>query len=191
MWKSIKQLTNAITQRRQRREALEFQNHDVQVEHDNYLVCRAVVPDIPEMITLEQAIFHGHAPWSAAQLERELNDRQHYMYLAFRHDDRLVAFAGCRFDLANGTADITRIAILPQYLHRGVGERLIRGLTQEAQQHGCRQIKLTVKETNTDEQHRYARVGFGKRRTVKNYYKLTDHEAEDAVEMQYDKGDQS
>ena len=73
---------------------LDFGCHNVVVEDKNYLMCRAIVPDIAEMLEIESSVYAGHQPWSYGDFEKHIQNKLTSLYIVVRYEDRMVAFAG-------------------------------------------------------------------------------------------------
>lgn len=48
---------------------LEFKCRNVKVKGYEYLFVRAVVPDIPEILDIERAVYKGQTPWNFENFE--------------------------------------------------------------------------------------------------------------------------
>ena len=96
--------------------------------------------------------------------------------------DILEADAGYRFHLDAQTivldeADITNVAVRPQYRRQGIGLVLVQGMLEMMQAVGVRYVLLEVRESNLPAQNCYARAGFVPVGRRKKYYELPKEDA--------------
>ena len=159
-----------------------FKSRTVRLKGYDYLVVRAVVPDIPEILDIERAVYQGKTPWHFANFEEQIRDKEKTLYLVVRYNDEMVAFAGCDMKYAKNEAHITNIAVLPAYQKLGLGQMLLRILINEADNFGLRKVSLEVRESNMQAREAYAFAGFIDRIIKKDYY---FDDGEDAIEMVY------
>lgn len=162
---------------------VEFNSRTDEVEGHHYLICRAIVPDIPEMLAIEKAVYQGKTPWNFETFKQELSRRKTTLYLVARHEDDLVGFAGIDLKRADGEAHITNIAVSPSHQKRGLGSKLLRMLIECARKQGCQKVILEVKASNDSAQKIYQELGFKMLARKKNYY---EDEQEDALTMRLD-----
>ena len=162
---------------------LEFKCRNVKVKGYEYLFVRAVVPDIPEILDIERAVYKGQTPWNFENFEAQIREQERTLYLVVRHNDEMVGFAGCDMKYATYEAHITNIAVLPPYQNLGLGQMLIKTLIDKADKRGLRKVSLEVRQSNVNAHEAYRFAGFVDRIVKKDYY--TDSPAEDAIEMVY------
>ncbi|WP_258414557.1 hypothetical protein [Ligilactobacillus ruminis] len=86
---------------------LEFKCRNVKVKGYEYLFVRAVVPDIPEILDIERAVYKGQTPWNFENFEAQIREQERTLYLVVRHNDEMVGFAGCDMKYATYEAHIT------------------------------------------------------------------------------------
>ena len=113
-------------------------------------------------------------PWSETSF-REALTGEGYTFLAVEEEGKLVAYAGLLTVL--DTADITNVAVLPDFRRKGLAQQLLAALFEAARQTGVTRIQLEVRESNTAARSLYESIGFtvdGKR---KHYYKKPDEDA--------------
>ncbi len=116
-------------------------------------------------------------PWSENSF-REALVGEGYTFFALEDNGTLIGYAGMLTVL--DTADITNVAVLPEYRRRGLAKELLVALADAAREEGVTRLQLEVRESNTAARTLYGSLGFtvdGKR---KHYYKKPD---EDAVLM--------
>lgn len=117
-------------------------------------------------------------PWGERELFRELENKNAF-YACIKKDGRTVGYGGIW--LSVGTADITNIAVLPEYRREGFGSLILSELTKKAVENGCFEINLEVNENNLGAVLLYEKCGFEKVGIRKKYYKNKDN----AIIMQY------
>ena len=54
---------------------LEFKCRNVKVKGYEYLFVRAVVPDIPEILDIERAVYKGQTPWNFENFEAQIREQ--------------------------------------------------------------------------------------------------------------------
>lgn len=65
---------------------------------------------------------------------------------------------------------ITNVAVLPEYWHRGIGSKLISEMLVIAREEGLKSFTLEVRESNGNAVKLYKKLGFMKEGIRKNYY---------------------
>ena len=68
---------------------LEFKCRNVKVKGYEYLFVRAVVPDIPEILDIERAVYKGQTPWNFENFEAQIREQERTLYLVVRHNDEI------------------------------------------------------------------------------------------------------
>ena len=159
---------------------IEFNNRTDNVEGMSYLICRAIVPDIPEILAIERSVYAGKMPWDFDNFKNEINKRRSTLYLVARYNDELVAFAGIDFRRTNNIAHITNVAVAPNHQKKGLGRKLLKVMIEKAYEQKCKGIALEVREKNENAKKLYRDLGFKILSSKQNYY--TD-ENEDALVM--------
>ena len=53
---------------------IDFENQTVTLDDQDYLFCRAVVSSIPEMLSVERAVYNGKTPINYAVFEKQIQD---------------------------------------------------------------------------------------------------------------------
>lgn len=149
---------------------IDFTNHQIEVSGHQYLLCKALIPSIPEILAVESSVYQGQLPWGYDDFSKELSNEVSALYLIIRDEDQLVAFAGCNFKYDYHEAHITNIAVMPNYQEKGLGSALLKNLFEQAVKKGCRQISLEVRQSNQKAQQLYENLGFVKQELKPNYY---------------------
>lgn len=156
----FQKVTGGGNQHRQR--VLAIQNHIITVGETNYYVSRALITDVPEMLTIERAVYAGQTPWDENAFKTELRRQSGRFYIVMRHEDRLVAFCGCVFDDRRQDAHITNIAVHPDVQGRGLGHFMMQVMIKRARKLAYQTVTLEVRYSNTTAQQLYQDLGFEK-----------------------------
>ncbi|MBQ1875524.1 MAG: ribosomal protein S18-alanine N-acetyltransferase [Selenomonas sp.] len=137
---------------------------------------REMVPDDADVVAaVEAACFP--VPWSRESFWREASN-EHTCYRLAVADEQVVGFAGCW--VTCDEAQITNIALLPDWRGQGLGTRLMADLMAAAKARGCTAMTLEVRPSNTAALALYHHYGFKEAGRRKGYY--TDN-GEDAIIM--------
>jgi [ribosomal protein S18]-alanine N-acetyltransferase len=134
--------------------------------------------DIPQVAAIDQEAFAN--PWSAASYHYELSENQAaHFWVAVAPTamgDRLVAgYAG--YWLVVDEAHIGTLAVKPGWRRRGLGERLLAALLQEARALGARSALLEVRAGNQAAQALYHKHGFDEVGRRTRYYQDNGEDA--------------
>lgn len=105
--------------------------------------------------------------WSLRMFEELFQYPTNYYFVA-EEKDVICGFAGISASI--DTADIMNIAVLPECRRRGIGQKLLTTIWNQAKECGCEQIMLEVRESNTSAQMLYANNGFQQIAVRKDYY---------------------
>ena len=137
---------------------------------------REMVPDDADVVAaVEAACFP--VPWSRESFWREASN-EHTCYRLAVADEQVVGFAGCW--VTCDEAQLTNIALLPDWRGQGLGTRLMADLMAAAKARGCTAMTLEVRPSNTAALALYHHYGFKEAGRRKGYY--TDN-GEDAIIM--------
>jgi ribosomal-protein-alanine acetyltransferase len=125
-----------------------------------YLLSRAVLEDLPAMISWEGALF-GTDAWSPEVMVAELSHPASY-YLVARPDgdDAIVGYAGLRAGNRGGDGDIQTVAVAPEHRGKGLGRLLVEALLSEARERLVSAVFLEVRADNDAARGLYASLGF-------------------------------
>ncbi len=128
--------------------------------------------DIDEILVLEQLCFPDD-PWSRLSFENELTNPLS-VFLVARDDEtrKMMGYGGIW--LMYDVADITNLAVHPDYRREGIGRELLQVLIQIAEEKGMNAITLEVRESNFPAQRLYESAGFVFCGTRKGYYRGTE-----------------
>lgn len=125
---------------------------------------------------LEEILFPGDEPWSAAAFVAEL--RAGHTYLAARTGGELVGYGGIAVVGAppGAEAEIHTIGVDPAYQHRGIGRALLRGLLDAADAlHAT--VFLEVRTDNEPARALYESEGFTVVGLRRRYYRPSGADA--------------
>jgi ribosomal-protein-alanine N-acetyltransferase len=114
-------------------------------------------------------------PWSREALEEELDNPMAQYVVCCDPDGNVVGYIGSRIVLDE--ADITNVAVRPQYRRQGIGLVLVQGMLEMMQAVGVRYVLLEVRESNLPAQNCYARAGFTVVGRRKKYYEKPEEDA--------------
>jgi len=132
--------------------------------------------DIKDVMKIDQASFTQ--PWTEDifHMEIEKNDQAHYFIL--KTENKVIGYVGMWVVIDD--AQITNIAILPEFRGKKFGEKLFGFVCQKAIQMGVKRLSLEVRASNVAAQKMYRKFGLVPGGIRKNYY--TDNR-EDAIVM--------
>ena len=116
-------------------------------------------------------------PWSLQSIEDMFN-HPGYINLLARQGDKIIGYAGIL--AAADEADITNVAVDPDYRRRQVAYQLVQSLLTKAGSEGIRFVYLEVRQSNNAAIKLYEKAGFKQEGIRKNYY---DNPREDAIIM--------
>lgn len=134
------------------------------------------VADIDQVLEVEHASFSSPWPKDIFIQELELNSHAHYFVIVA--ENKIVGYAGMWIVLDD--AQITNIAILPDYRGRKLGGTLFHYIMQYGIQMGMKRLSLEVRVSNIVAQKMYRKFGLIPGGIRRNYY--TDNN-EDAIVM--------
>ncbi len=127
------------------------------------MIRSASAEDITRLLAIELACF-GASAWGASVLESAIADASQDVLLTTSGD----AYGAVR--VVDDTADLDRIAAIPEVRRRGVGRGLLDELTDHAKQRGARRMLLEVAENNVGALALYREFGFIEIHRRRRYY---------------------
>lgn len=130
---------------------------------DDPMIRRASTEDVLRLLAIEVACFGADA-WGTSLLESAVTDP---------HQDVLITTSGDAFGVvrvAGDTADLDRLATLPEARRRGVGRDLLAQLTDHAGRRGAARMLLEVAEDNSGALALYVDSGFVEIHRRSKYY---------------------
>lgn len=132
---------------------------------------RASPADIPTLVELEEILFPGDSPWTAAMFGGELAAGYHYV--VHRDADGIVdGYAGLA--LLGDEAEVHTIGVRPAAQGAGIGRALLRDLLAYA---GSRRVLLEVRTDNAPAIGLYESEGFVTIGIRRRYYRPSGADA--------------
>lgn len=132
--------------------------------------------DIEEVAVIERKSFT--LPWTTDIYEKELLENSYAHYYVVEKDDKIIGFCGTWIVIDE--AQITNIAILPDYRGNSYGVGLFQYIINQVIANGAKTLSLEVRVSNIIAQKLYRRFGLKPAGIRKKYY--TDNN-EDAMVM--------
>ncbi|PGT80374.1 ribosomal-protein-alanine N-acetyltransferase [Bacillus sp. AFS040349] len=148
----------------------------VAIVDNEFTIRKMVREDIEEVYQIECQSFS--APWTKESLYYELEQNLFAKYLVVELDGKVVGYCGLWVIMDD--AQITNIAVHPEYRGRNIGEALLRFTIQLSREMNAKRLSLEVRVSNHIAQSLYKKVGFLPGGIRKRYY--TDNQ-EDALVM--------
>ncbi|MED3548831.1 ribosomal protein S18-alanine N-acetyltransferase [Cytobacillus praedii] len=134
------------------------------------------INDVDDILKIEHESFT--LPWSKEAFLNELTTNQYALYIGLEEDGKVIGYCGVW--IVVDEAQITNVAILPEFRGRKLGEALMRQAMEVASERGARTMSLEVRVSNSIAQSLYRKLGFQNGGIRKNYY--SDNQ-EDALVM--------
>lgn len=134
------------------------------------------INDVDDILKIEHESFI--LPWSKEAFLNELTTNQYALYIGLEEDGKVIGYCGVW--IVVDEAQITNVAILPEFRGRKLGEALMRQVMEIASERGARTMSLEVRVSNSIAQSLYRKLGFQNGGIRKNYY--SDNQ-EDALVM--------
>ena len=128
---------------------------------------------IDQMAQIEIECFS--VPWSREALLEELDNPYAHYVVCCDKAGNVVGYIGSRIVLDE--ADITNVAVRPQYRRQGIAARLVSMMLEQMAEKGVVSVLLEVRESNLPAQNCYAQAGFTVVGRRKNYYELPKEDA--------------
>lgn len=140
------------------------------------IIRKMEVADVEEVIEVEKASFT--TSWTADIFYQEITENKYAHYYVLELDGKIVGYAGAW--IVYEDAQITNIAIRPEYRGKKLGEKLFQFMMQLAMNEGAVRLSLEVRISNIVAQRMYRKFGLVPAGIRKSYY--TDNN-EDAIVM--------
>lgn len=141
------------------------------------VIRRMSVADIKQVMAIEYACFG--TPWTEDIFYNELEENPYATYFIIEEQPGKI-FGYCGLWLIIDDAQITNIAILPEYRGNKYGQALFKYALTKSIQHQAVQLSLEVRVSNLPAQQMYRKFGLVPGGIRKKYY--TDNQ-EDALVM--------
>ncbi len=166
MWKKFKQLVTFPHSANDSSD-FHFRPFAFKLQQETLQVMKAKTDEITNLLLLEEKVYNGATPWSAAIFQVELI-KEDSLYLVVYHGSRLVAMIGMR--KMNTEAHVTNIMVDPEWQHQGLGTYLMKLMIDYAQKANCSFISLEVRIDNENAKKLYQALGFTVKLVRPNYY---------------------
>ncbi|MCX7845216.1 MAG: ribosomal protein S18-alanine N-acetyltransferase [Dictyoglomaceae bacterium] len=146
------------------------------MEEKNDIKIRSMTEkDIDEVYEINRLSFSS--PWSRESFEKEILSNKIAYYFIAEKENRIVGYIG--FWQIFREAQITTIAVHPDFRGKGIGEALLDYVIELCRKNSIEEIVLEVRISNTIAQNLYFKKGFKKVGIRKWYYR----DGEDALVM--------
>ena len=106
-------------------------------------------------------------PWSKKLFENDISNKNAYYVLAVLNN-KVIGYCGLYKVLDE--ADITNIAVHPEYRRRGLAGRMLENIIEQCKLSGISKITLEVRQSNINAVSLYEKKGFKFIGERKNYY---------------------
>jgi ribosomal-protein-alanine N-acetyltransferase len=144
-------------------------------EVDHIIIARMSEEDLDEVARIEKLCFSD--PWPKICFKEELNHR-FSIPLVIRSGSKIIGYT-CLWYL-EPQMEIANFAISPEYRSKGIGRVMMERVILEAEARNCRNLILSVRESNLPAINLYASFGFAEIHRRRGYYRFP---AEDAIIM--------
>lgn len=121
--------------------------------------------DLPEIAEIERISFS--VPWSEEELAR-CAKLDNYRFFVVTEGDTAAGYAGILTCLDE--ADVTTVAVRPEFRRRGMAEALVKAMIEYADEKEIRFIFLEVRESNEPAKALYRKLGFEPVGRREDYY---------------------
>ena len=143
---------------------------------EDVIIRKMEIDDIPQVVEVEKSSFP--TPWSTDIFYQEIIENQFSHYYVMEYGEKIIGYVGMWIVIDD--AQITTIAISPEYRRKKLGEKLFGFSLQTALAMGAKILSLEVRVSNIPAQKLYRKFGLMPGGIRKNYY--TDN-GEDAIVM--------
>ena len=113
-------------------------------------------------------------PWTWKAFADDLSN-ENACYTLLCEEDTVIGY--CAFWQAEDVADITNVAVHPDYRRRGLGKKLLEEALRKADARGVRQMFLEVRVSNAAARALYAAFGFFEVGLREKYYADNNEDA--------------
>ncbi|MPY98433.1 MAG: ribosomal-protein-alanine N-acetyltransferase [Actinophytocola sp.] len=133
--------------------------------------------DIPRCVAIEQILFPGDDPWSAAAFRAELNSGAYYLG-AYDGDGTLLGYGGLAILGKRGDyeTEVHTIGVVPQWQGYGIGGALLTALLTKADELAA-PVFLEVRTDNDAAIALYEKNGFARVGVRRGYYQPSGADA--------------
>lgn len=145
----------------------------------SYTIRPMTEADVDDVCRVELASFP--IPWSRDAFVKEVTENNLAHYFVAEVRDHAIGYAGMW--LIWDGADVTNVAVLPEYQGMGIGTALVKKMADTVRASGAQTLMLEVRRSNVVAQHVYEKLGFTVCGERKGYY---EDNREDAILMELD-----
>lgn len=131
-----------------------------------FQIRKMTVEDVDAVHEVDKKCFT--APWTKKIFEKEVSSNSFAHYFVVEHEETIIGYLGMWIVIDD--AQITNIAILPDYRGHGIGENVFGYGMAYAQKTGATRLSLEVRVTNEVAQSLYKKFGLKKGGVRKGYY---------------------
>ena len=142
---------------------------------ENQMIREMQPEDLDQVAEIERMIFSQ--PWSEQGFLSSLQSKD-TLYLVAVRDGIITGY--CGFLQSFDEADITNVAVHPQFQRRGIAYQMLHRLMEQGMERGVGRYTLEVRVSNEAALALYNKLGFESAGIRKNFY---DKPKEDAVIM--------
>ena len=142
-------------------------------ENIDYIITNAEAIHVEGIHVIENMSFS--IPWTIHQIETQLPNEQHEMYVAVDKDNRVLGYIGYMYVVDEGY--ISNVAVLPEVRKNGIAQKLIEKSIKSAIDKNLAFLTLEVRESNSNAISLYSKCGFNEVGKRKNYYKKPNEDA--------------
>lgn len=142
----------------------------------NIVVRFMTIADIDRVMEVEREAFT--APWDESIFHYELQNNRFAHYIVMEYNKEIIGHCGMWIMMSD--AQITNIAIHPNYQGQGLGEKLLQDVFTYLKNFHVERLSLEVRVSNLSAQRLYEKMGFQKGGIRKSYY---EDNFEDAIVM--------
>lgn len=122
--------------------------------------------DIDSVLIVDRICFTS--PWARDIYEREISANQFAHYFVIEENEKIIGYVGLW--IVADDAQVTNIAILPEYRGYGIGEKLFGFALTYVLKEGASHLSLEVRVSNYVAQGLYKKFGLKKGGVRKSYY---------------------
>ncbi len=135
---------------------------------ENVVIDRATLADLDEILELERQCFP--TPWSREAFAREIGREDDVaLYVAARDGDELVGYSGMW--VLPAEAHLCTIGVSPRHRRKGLGQRILLHMIDEAAQRGAARLVLEYRLSNLAAHDMYSKYDFRLLGVRRNYYR--------------------
>lgn len=131
------------------------------------------IEDIDDILVIEHESFS--VPWPRESFESEVLRNALSVYILAETEGQTIGYGGMWLILDE--AHITNVAVRESHRGKGVGERLVKFLIDEAFKSGARSMTLEVRAGNVAARSLYEKMGFVVEGTRPGYYQDNKEDA--------------